>query len=134
MSAEQKLIEEISGRKYEVDGPYGHEIITPNDFILSIREVAGFYVFDFAFYYEIFRLKDNEKVPVISNFNKSKWWPILEFEDPAEVKRRYKKKAKFFLKQAIRKEKMKSYLPDELMDDIVELFFIKGNIKHYGSV
>ncbi len=133
MSAEQKLIEEISGRKYEVEGPYGHETITPNDFILSIREVAGFYVFDFAFYYELFRLRDNERVPVLSDFHKRKWWPILESVNPAEVKRRYKKKARFFLKQAVRKEKMKSYLPDALMDDIVELFFIKGNIKRYGS-
>jgi hypothetical protein len=54
--------------------------------------------------------------------------------NPTEVKRRYKKKAKFFLKQVVRKEKLKAYLPDDLITDIVKLFFIRGNVKRYGSV
>jgi len=129
MSAEQKLIEEISRRKYEVDGPFGHETVTPDDFTLKISDVI--FLSEYTFVYELFRKREFLDTRIIWDYHRKKWWPILEFDDPAEVKRRYKKKAKFFLKQVVRKENLKSYLPDALIDDIVELFFIKGDIKHY---
>jgi len=92
MSADQKLIEEISGRKYEVDGPYGRENVTPDDFVLEVSEVLHFS--NFVFLYELFR-KKYPNSPIIKDYHINKQWPILGFVDPAEVKRRYKKKAIF---------------------------------------
>jgi hypothetical protein len=132
MSADQKLIEEISGRKYEVDGPYGHEIVTPDDFTLKISEEL--YGTNFIFNYELFRKRKYLDSPILKDYHISKQCPILDIVNPTEVRQRYRKKAKIFFKQVVRREKLKAYLPDDLINDIVELFFIRGNVKRYGSV
>jgi len=101
-------IEGISKREYEVKGLDNYETVSPDDFVLTIKFNS------FSYEYRLVRKKENENVVIL---NDALW--DYKFEV-----RRLIMGDKFIAKKFIRKN-IGKYLPRKLINDIVELYFLR---------
>jgi len=128
-------IREIEQRKHKVRGMKSYETITSGEFDLTYgyRKSGDAEMGDnveYIFKCTLFRQRGDKKIEICEGENTIKSWYGESTSKQVEKLFHSKRKIKYMLKRTIRKN-IGKYLPGKLLDDIIELHFLREERKSH---
>jgi len=117
-----KQIEQLSSRKYQIEGLGGTETVRVGDFILDVRELPSGYRREMQMHYTLYHQGGKGKIKTADGYYNERKMVLgdspfegLEFELEEKSSK---------LKETLKKSAGK-YLSDELINDIVDLYVLQ---------